>query len=337
MIEGLAMHGYGEEAIQAFHEMEGCGIRPDWITFVSLLYACSHAGLIEQGCSYFSRMKDVYDMEPTIEHYGCMVDLYGRAGYLQKAYDFVCQMPISPNAIIWQTLLGACSIHGNVDLAEQVKEKLAELEPDDSSDNVLLSNIYAVAGKSMDVASLRRSMTDQKTKKTPGWSLREVMFLKLQVFCMTYKRKKRKIQDCHTVMKLISKVYGLKIVVRYRNRFHSFNDGSCSCKDYWSLDNAIHIYYEEHEMESTDPPKDILMIPTISDTSTVEEWRAIARDILGRSGKVNRRATIVDWPGLGYSSRPKMDNDADVMEKLAVDFINKRFDLVVLSIVCVDC
>ena len=104
------MHGYAEDTVQVFHEVEGCGIRPDCIAFISLLYACSHAGLIEQGCSYFSRMKDVYDIEPRIEHYSCMVDLYGRAGYLQKAYDFVCQMPISPNAIIWQTLLGACCL-----------------------------------------------------------------------------------------------------------------------------------------------------------------------------------------------------------------------------------
>ncbi|XWS60548.1 hypothetical protein CRYUN_Cryun07bG0045300 [Craigia yunnanensis] len=302
MIEGLAMHGYAEEAIQIFHEMEGCGIRPDWITFISLLYACSHAGLIEQGCSHFSMMKDVYDIEPTIEHYGCMVDLYGRAGYLQKAYDFVCQMPISPNAIIWRTLLGACSIHGNVELAEQVKEKLSELEPDESGDNVLLSNIYAVVGKWKDVASLRRSMTDQKIKKIPGWSIIEVdrtmyrfvageksnkttaeayeklkeIILRLRLeggyvpevatvlhdveeeekedsvskhseklavaFGISRLSKGRVIRivknlricrDCHTVMKLISNVYGLKIVVRDRSRFHSFNDGSCSCKDYW--------------------------------------------------------------------------------------------------------
>ncbi|OMO71278.1 hypothetical protein COLO4_28317, partial [Corchorus olitorius] len=174
MIEGLAMHGYAEEAIQVFHEMEESGIRPDGVTFVSILYACSHGGLIEQGCSYFFKMKDVYDIEPTIEHYGCMVDLYGRAGYLQKAYDFVCKMPIPPNAIIWRTLLGACSIHGNIELAEQIKERLSKLEPYDSGDNVLLSNIYAVAGKWKDVASVRRSMADQKIKKTPGWSMIEV-------------------------------------------------------------------------------------------------------------------------------------------------------------------
>ncbi|XVE56939.1 hypothetical protein DITRI_Ditri04bG0051100 [Diplodiscus trichospermus] len=302
MIEGLAIHGYAEEAIQVFHEMEGCGVRPDSVTFVSLLYACSHAGLIEQGFGYFSRMKDVYYIEPNIEHYGCMVDLYGRAGYLQKAYDFICQMPISPNAIIWRTLLGACSVHGDVELAVQAKQKLSELEPDDSGDNVLLSNIYAVAGKWKDVAGLRRSMTDQKIKKTPGWSMIEVdrtmysfvageksskiaaeayeklkeIILRLRLeggyvpevasvlhdveeeekedsvykhseklavaFGISRLSKGRVIRvvknlricrDCHTVMKLISKVYALKIVVRDRSRFHSFNGGSCSCKDYW--------------------------------------------------------------------------------------------------------
>ena len=87
-------------------------------------------------------------------------------------------------------------------------------------------------------------------------------------------------------------------------------------------DNSINIYYEEYEKESSDPPKDILMIPTISDVSTVEEWRLVARDIVQRVGKVNWRATIIDWPGLGYSDRPKIDYNADVLEKFLVDFMS---------------
>ncbi|CAK9138092.1 unnamed protein product [Ilex paraguariensis] len=174
LISGLAMQGYGEEAITLFHEMEGSGIRPDGITLISILYACSHAGLIEQGCEYFSMMIIRYGIEPAIEHYGCMVDLYGRAGQLQKAYDFVIQMPIPPNAILWRTVLGACSFFGNVELGEQVKERLSELDPNNSGDHVLLSNIYAVAGKWKDVATVRRSMTEQRLKKTPGWSMIEV-------------------------------------------------------------------------------------------------------------------------------------------------------------------
>ncbi|GMP86609.1 hypothetical protein CsSME_00039323 [Camellia sinensis var. sinensis] len=302
MMAGLAMQGYGEEAMKIFDKMEKSGVRPDGITFISILYACSHAGLIEEGCGYFSKMREIYGIEPAIEHYGCMVDLYGRAGQLQKAYEFVIQMPISPNAIIWRTLLGACSIHNDVELAEQVKERLSELDPNNSSDHVLLSNIYAVAGKWKHVATVRRSMTDQRLKKIPGWSmievdkvmysfvagqkqnkiteeayqkLREIM-LKLRVeggyvpevgnvlhdieaeekedslskhseklavvfgiarLCkgsvIRIVKNLRVCKDCHIVMKLISKVYGLEIVVRDRSRFHSFKDGSCSCRDYW--------------------------------------------------------------------------------------------------------
>ncbi|KAK2636280.1 hypothetical protein Ddye_031072, partial [Dipteronia dyeriana] len=119
-------------------------------------------------------MKNVYNIEPSIEQYGCMVDLYGRAGDLRKAYEFVCQMPIPPNDIIWRTLLGACSIHGNVELAEQVKERLSELCLTDSGDYVLLSNVYAVAGKWNNVETVRSSMINQRIKKTPGWSMIEV-------------------------------------------------------------------------------------------------------------------------------------------------------------------
>ncbi|KAK7330362.1 hypothetical protein VNO77_24554 [Canavalia gladiata] len=302
MIAGLAMHGHGEEAIQLFHEMEESGVRPDGITFISLLYACSHSGLVEEGCEFFSKMKSLYGIEPAIEHYGCMVDLYGRAARLQKAYEFISEMPISPNAIIWRTLLGACSIHGNIELAELVKARLAEMDPNNSGDHVLLSNVYAIAGKWKDVASIRRTMTEQSMKKTPGWSmieidkviygfvagekpnkvteeahekLREIM-LRLRIeagyapqlrsvlhdieeeekedsvskhseklaaaFGIAKLPKGRILRivknlrvcgDCHTVMKLISKVYQVEIIVRDRSRFHSFKEGFCSCRDYW--------------------------------------------------------------------------------------------------------
>ncbi|XP_058083628.1 pentatricopeptide repeat-containing protein At1g74630 [Magnolia sinica] len=174
MIAGLAMYGHGEEAIDLFQKMEESGTRPDGVTFISILYACSHAGLVEQGSLHFHKMEEIYGIKPSVEHYGCMVDIYGRAGLLDKAYEFVKRMPIEPNAVIWRTLLGACSIHGNVRLAEHVKKKLSSLDPDNSGDHVLLSNIYAVAGKWKDVASVRRLMTDRKIKKTPGWSMIEV-------------------------------------------------------------------------------------------------------------------------------------------------------------------
>jgi pentatricopeptide repeat protein len=302
MIAALAMHGRGDEAIRVFHEMEESGVRPDGVTFISLLYACSHSGLVEQGCALFYKMKNFYGIEPAIEHYGCMVDLYGRAAMLQKAYEFICQMPISPNVIIWRTLLGACSIHGNIELAELVKSRLAEMDPNNSGDHVLLSNVYAVAGKWKDVAGIRRTMIEQSMKKAPGWSMIEIdkviygfvagekpnevtevahhklreILLRLRaeegyapqvrsVFHDIEEEEKedsvskhseklaaafgiaklpkgrilrivknlRVCGDCHTVMKLISKVYQVEIIVRDRSRFHSFKGGVCSCRDYW--------------------------------------------------------------------------------------------------------
>ncbi|WCJ35943.1 Pentatricopeptide repeat-containing protein At1g74630 [Euphorbia peplus] len=302
IMAGLAMYGHGEEAIKLFQEMEESGARPDGIMFISLLYACSHAGLVEQGCEYFDKMENFYNIKPSIEHYGCLVDLYGRSGQLQKAYQLVCQMPIPPNDVIWRTLLGACSIHGNVKLAEKVKERLAVLDPDNSSDHVLLSNIYAVAGKWKDVAAVRRSMAHQQIQKTPGWSMIEVdkimytflagakvdeitaeAYEKLREIIVRLKveggyvpevgnvlhdieeeekedsvsmhseklavafgisrlcegktvrivKNLRVCRDCHTMMKLISKVFKLEVVVRDRSRFHSFKNGVCSCRDYW--------------------------------------------------------------------------------------------------------
>ncbi|PKA45694.1 Pentatricopeptide repeat-containing protein [Apostasia shenzhenica] len=174
MIAALAMQGRGEESLVFFNEMVESGIRPDWISLVAVLYACSHSGLVQQGCELFQRMENDYGVQPSVEHYGCVVDLYGRAGLLEKAYDFVTQMPMKPNAIIWRTLLGACSIHGNVELAEGVRMKLAELEPNDSSDCVLLSNVYAMARKWSNVAEVRNSMNEKSMRKDPGWSSVEV-------------------------------------------------------------------------------------------------------------------------------------------------------------------
>ncbi|KAL1531742.1 Pentatricopeptide repeat-containing protein [Salvia divinorum] len=174
LITGLAMQGHGEEALALFLEMEGSGVELDGTAFVALLYACAHAGLVEEGSEMFDKMSKLYRLNPEIEHYGCMVDLYSRAGQLTRAYDFVTQMPIPPNDIIWRTLLGACSFHGNVQLAEKVKDKLSEMDPNNRGDRVLLSNIYAVAGKWRDAAAVRRSMAELKLRKSPGWSRIEV-------------------------------------------------------------------------------------------------------------------------------------------------------------------
>ncbi|KAG9160447.1 hypothetical protein Leryth_008848 [Lithospermum erythrorhizon] len=174
IIAGMAMQGYGEEAIDLFNRMQDDGVTPDAITFISVLYACSHAGLTEAGSRVFHQMTEIYGIQPQIEHYGCMVDLYGRAGQLWKAYDFVVQMPVPPNDVVWRTLLGACSFHGNIEMAQKVKARLSELDPRNSGDHVLLSNVYAASGKWKDVISVRKSLTEKKLEKNPGWSMIEV-------------------------------------------------------------------------------------------------------------------------------------------------------------------
>ncbi|KAL4555673.1 hypothetical protein LXL04_038300 [Taraxacum kok-saghyz] len=173
MVAGTAMQGHGQEAMELFHQMVDSGIKPDSIAFISILYACSHAGLLDHGCKYFSMMTNDYKIEPSYEHYGCMVDLYGRAGELEKAYDFITKMPIEANDVIWRTLLGACWIHGDVELGEEVKKRLLEVDPNDSGDCVLLSNMYASVGKWKDVLGVRKLMKDEKLVKTPGWSIIE--------------------------------------------------------------------------------------------------------------------------------------------------------------------
>ena len=148
MIIGLAMHGHGEEALQTFKRMqEDASVSPDQITYIGVLCACSHAGLVEEGQRHFTEMRNVYGIEPTIEHYCCMVDLLGRAGRFKEAERLVEQMPIQPNIAVWGALLNGCEIHENVNLADQLRSHIREVEIVGSGVYVLLSNIHARAGK----------------------------------------------------------------------------------------------------------------------------------------------------------------------------------------------
>lgn len=159
MIIGLAMHGYGDEALELFSKMlEGKLARPDEVSFLGVLSACSHGGLVEQGRRYFDMMRREYNIQPTKKHYGSMVDILGRAGLVEEAYQLINSMPIQSNSIVWRTLLAACRVHGNLQLAEQVRNHLLELEPDHSSDYVLLANMYATAGQWNEVLRERESM-----------------------------------------------------------------------------------------------------------------------------------------------------------------------------------
>nr|DAD48547.1 TPA_asm: hypothetical protein HUJ06_018484 [Nelumbo nucifera] len=166
----FAQHGLGQEAIRIFGSMVYRGIKPNEITFISLLTGCSHAGLVDEGLYYFHSMDKTYGIKPRQEHYSCVIDLLGRAGRLKEAEDFINSMPFEPNAFGWCSFLGACRTHGDRERGELAAEKLMKLEPENSGTHVLLSNIYAAAGQWEDVRSVRKMMRGGKVKKLPGYS-----------------------------------------------------------------------------------------------------------------------------------------------------------------------
>ncbi|KAL6341743.1 hypothetical protein AAG906_037987 [Vitis piasezkii] len=301
MISGYAQHGCGKKSLKIFEEMRSKNLELDGITFIGVISACTHAGLVNEGQRYFDLMVEDYHIVPTMEHYSCMVDLYSRAGMLVKAMDLINRMPFPAGATIWRTLLAACRVHLNVQLGELAAEKLISLQPQDSAAYVLLSNIYATAGNWQERAKVRKLMDMKKVKKEAGYSWIEVknktfsfmagdlshpqsdrIYLKLEELSIRLKdagyypdtkyvlhdveeehkevilsqhserlaiafgliatppgtpiqivKNLRVCGDCHTVIKLISKIEGRDIVVRDSNRFHHFKGGSCSCGDYW--------------------------------------------------------------------------------------------------------
>ncbi|XP_047332349.1 pentatricopeptide repeat-containing protein At5g15300-like [Impatiens glandulifera] len=166
IIVGTAFHGHSEKSINIFEEMlNTTRIKPNEITFIGVLIACSHSGKIKEGYSYFDMMRIKYDMEPNIRHYGCMVDMLGRAGLLDDAYGFVMRMDMKANAIIWRTLLGACRVHGNIELGKIANERLMEMRRDHSGDYVLMSNIYALKGEWNGAEKVRELMDNSGVKK----------------------------------------------------------------------------------------------------------------------------------------------------------------------------
>lgn len=173
IITGYAMHGHTGEALELFNQMVG-EARPDHITFVGVLSACRHGRLIDEGRKFFESMSRDYKIEPTVQHYTCMVDLLGHCGQLDEAYNLITQMRVVPDSGVWGSLLNSCKIHGNVELGELALERLIELEPDDAGNYVILSNIYAQAGKWEGVAKLRKLMTDRGLKKSIACSWIEV-------------------------------------------------------------------------------------------------------------------------------------------------------------------
>lgn len=174
MISGYAQHGFAYKAVQLFEQMQHEGIRPNHITFIAILSACSHGGLTKEGWHYFDSMARDHCIEPSMEHYACMVDLLCRSGLLHEAEYFISKMPFEPDAVIWGILLGACRSHVNPVVGKRAAERLFLLEPDNTGAYVLLSNIYAAAGMWDDVAKVRMVMKNKELKQTKGCSWIEI-------------------------------------------------------------------------------------------------------------------------------------------------------------------
>ncbi|KAH9301061.1 hypothetical protein KI387_012644, partial [Taxus chinensis] len=301
MISGYAMNGCGKEALKLFEEMKQSCISPNHVTLLCVLSACSHAGLVEEGYRYFNCLSKSYHIQPSMEHYCCMVDLLGRAGRLDEAQDFINKMPIKPDATLWTSFLAACAIHNNIGLGERVAGIIFELDPHNPAPYVLLSNIYVAVGRWDDSKKIWKMMKGNGVKKTPGCSWIEVnkqvhAFLvqdrshpQMESIHKELERLSQKMKvagyvpdmkfvwndveeeqkehiirhhseklaiafgllntshgttirviknlrvcgDCHSAIKFISKIVEREIVVRDTSRYHHFENGQCSCKDYW--------------------------------------------------------------------------------------------------------
>lgn len=302
LIQGLASNGRGETALRYYNLMLQENVKPNDVTFIGVLCACNHAGLVDEGRGYLTGMRRDFGIEPRIEHYGCVVDMLGRAGLVEDAHELITNMPIKPNAVIWRTLLASCRLHKHPEIAEEALKHVVRLEPAHSGDYILLSSLYASVSRLEDATRLRNEMKKLGIKKSPGCSYIEldgtvheflaednghpqspevykaVENMMEQIKRGGYKpdtmqarleaeeddekeasvshhseklaiafglirtspgatirisKNLRICNDCHNAAKVISKVFSREIVVRDRNRFHHFKDGSCSCHDFW--------------------------------------------------------------------------------------------------------
>ncbi|TVU16973.1 hypothetical protein EJB05_32978, partial [Eragrostis curvula] len=170
MISGLAKHGHAERALELFHDMISAGIKPNDVTYIAVLSACSHAGLVKDGKEHFTLMQKDHGIIPRMEHYACVVDLLGRSGLVDEALDFINKMPCKADALVWKTLLGACNVHDNMDIGEIAANHVIQVEPQDPAPYVLLSNLYADAGLWDQVARIRSFMREKNLSKETGLS-----------------------------------------------------------------------------------------------------------------------------------------------------------------------
>lgn len=174
IIYGLALHGNAHDAISYFSEMICSGLMPDEITFLGILSACCHGGLVEEGRNIFNQMNSKFNISPKLKHYSCMVDLLGRAGHLEEAEELIKNMPVAADTAVWGALFFACRVHGNVLIGERVALKLLQLDPEDGGTYVLLANLYGEAKMWKEARLARKLMKNRGVEKTPGCSSIEV-------------------------------------------------------------------------------------------------------------------------------------------------------------------
>ncbi|KAL2553051.1 putative pentatricopeptide repeat-containing protein [Forsythia ovata] len=170
MINGYAEHGYSQEAIDLFEKIPIVGLRPDSVTFIGVLSACSHVGIVDLGFQYFDSMTNQYKISPSKEHFGCMIDLLCRAGRLREAENMIRSMPYERDDVVWSTLLRASRVHGDVECGKRAAEQILKLDPNCAGTHITLANIYASRGKWKEAADVRKLMRSKGVIKEPGWS-----------------------------------------------------------------------------------------------------------------------------------------------------------------------
>ncbi|XP_023885471.1 pentatricopeptide repeat-containing protein At4g21065 [Quercus suber] len=170
MITGFSQHGQSQQALQLFEDMRLAGVRPNQITFVGVLSACSHAGMVKEALSYFEMMQKVYKIKPVMDHFACLIDMFVRLGQLNEAFDFIKKNDFEPNEFIWSLLMAGCRSHGNLELGFYAAEQLLKLKPKDTETYVLVLNMYLSAGRWKDVSRVRKIMKEEKLKKLHDWS-----------------------------------------------------------------------------------------------------------------------------------------------------------------------
>ena len=171
LIDGCAKHGYGHKAMELYRKMESGGLKPNSITFLSLLFSCSHTGLMEEGWNCFNNMVGKHKITPNEKHYACMMDIYARGGRIEEAFKLMQKMNIQPNESQWRAILGASNIHGNITLGKVAASHLIEMDNQNSSDYVALARIYAAAGLWDNSWTTQKLMEEKKLKKNPGCTL----------------------------------------------------------------------------------------------------------------------------------------------------------------------